>query len=274
MNGKTYRKPFAKKSFGQNFLVDPKYIRKIIDALDLSSGDTVVEIGAGRGALTEFLVEKTAKVFAIELDRDLVPVLRGRFGPLPNFELVEADALSLDFSMFASNTLKPKLVANLPYNISTAILQHLIEHRDIFSEMVLMFQREVVDRITAPVGTKDRGFLTLLVEAAFTAERLFNVPGSAFRPAPTVTSSTVRLIPKDSQVADQAQIRKVLSRGFAQKRKTLLNNFKSTLTDANQILKAAGIDPGRRAETLTLDEWIVLAKVIAAGDDKQNANVL
>ena len=263
MNGKTTRKPFAKKSFGQNFLVDPKYIQKIIDALDLTKEDTVVEIGSGRGALTEFLVEKAAKVFAIELDRDLVPVLRDRFGPLPNFELVEADALSLDFSIFASNTLKPKLVANLPYNISTAILQHLIEHRHIFSEMVLMFQREVVDRITAPVGTKDRGFLTLLVEDAFKAERLFNVPGSAFRPVPAVTSSIVRLIAKDSKVADQGLFRKVLSRGFAQKRKTLFNNFKSTINDANQVLAAADIDPNRRAETLTLDEWIRLTDVIA-----------
>lgn len=264
MYEKTSKKTFAKRSFGQNFLVDPRYIRKIIDSLTLTNEDTVVEIGAGRGALTEILVEKAGKVFAIELDRDLIPILRERFGSLTVFELVDADALTLDFAALTVGDSKPKLVANLPYNISTAILQRLTQQRWIFSEMTLMFQKEVVDRITARVGTRDRGYLTLLVESAFKATKLFDVPGSAFRPMPAVTSSMVRLVPIDSNIKDQQLFRKIVGQGFMQRRKTMANNFKSTLTGANQLLEICGIDPNRRAETLTLIEWIAFADAMAA----------
>lgn len=263
MNGPPTRKPFAKKSFGQNFLVDPKYIQKITDALALSAEDTVVEIGAGRGALTETLVEKAGKVFAIELDRDLIPILLGQFGSLANFELVDADALKLDFTELLAGESKAKLVANLPYNISTAILQRLIEHRWAFSELVLMFQREVVHRITAKPGNSDRGFLTLLVESSFNAVKQFDVPGKAFKPSPAVTSSVVRLVPIDSGITDEKLFRKLVSQGFMQKRKNLSNNFKSTLPEANRLLTNLGIDPNRRAETLTLDEWISFADAVA-----------
>ncbi len=263
MNRKPAQKPFAKKSFGQNFHVDPKYIQKIIEVLSLSDVDTVVEIGAGRGALTEMLLEKAGKVFAIEFDRDLIPILRQEFGSFPNFELVEADALFLDFTELVPSDKKAKLVANLPYNISTAILQRLIEHRWAFSEMVLMFQREVVHRITAKPGKTDRGFLTLLVESSFNAVKLFDVPGKAFNPPPDVTSSVVRLVPIDSGIADEKLFRKLVSQGFMQKRKNLSNNFKSTLPNANELMRGIGIDPNRRAETLTLDEWIGFADVIA-----------
>ena len=257
------KKPFAKKSFGQNFLVDPKYIGRIIDALALTEGDTVVEIGAGRGALTESLIEKAGKVLAIELDRDLVPLLSSQFGSHANFELIDADALTLDFTALVPSDKKAKLVANLPYNISTAILQRLIEHRWAFSEMVLMFQREVVHRITAKPGNADRGFLTMLVESAFNAAKLFDVPGKAFNPPPDVTSSVVRLVPIDSGITDEKLFRKLVSQGFMQKRKNLSNNFKATLPNANELMTVIGIDPNRRAETLTLDEWIGFADVIA-----------
>ncbi|MEO7673622.1 MAG: 16S rRNA (adenine(1518)-N(6)/adenine(1519)-N(6))-dimethyltransferase RsmA [Pyrinomonadaceae bacterium] len=262
MNGRPARKLFAKKSFGQNFLVDPKFITKVIDSLELTDTDTVVEIGAGRGALTASLVEKAGKVFAIEFDRDLVPVLRDQFGYRRNFELIDADALSLDFTAMLAGHSKAKLVANLPYNISTAILQRLIEHRFAFSEMVLMLQREVVTRITSKAGKSERGFLTLIVEAAFVTSKLFDVPGKAFKPAPAVVSSVVRLIPRCSGIADEQLFRKLVSRGFAQKRKNLANNFKATLPAANDLLTTLGIDPGRRAETLTLDEWALLTHAV------------
>lgn len=257
------RKPFAKKSFGQNFLVDPKYVQRIVDSLALNAEDTVVEIGAGRGALTEMLLEKAGKVFAIEFDRDLIPILRQEFGSFSNFELVEADALFLDFTALVPRDKKAKLVANLPYNISTAILQRLIEHRWAFSEMILMFQREVVHRITAKPGNTDRGFLTLLVESSFNAVKLFDVPGKAFNPSPDVTSSIVRLVPIDSGIADEKLFRKLVSQGFMQKRKNLSNNFKSTLPEGNQLLTNLGIDPNRRAETLTLSEWMSFANAVS-----------
>jgi 16S rRNA (adenine1518-N6/adenine1519-N6)-dimethyltransferase len=257
-------KPFAKKSFGQNFLVDPKYVQRIVDALALNAEDTVVEIGAGRGALTEILLEKAGKVYAIELDRDLIPVLRERFGALPNFELVDADALTIDFSVFAEKEHKPKLVANLPYNISTVILQRLIEYRFVFSEMILMFQREVAHRISARPGNSERGSLTVLVEAAFSVEKLFDVSPKAFIPQPKVVSAIVRLYPRASEVSDEQEFRKLLGAAFAKKRKTIGNNLKTAFGDWRQALDTTAIDANRRAETLTMDEWLRLHEAILA----------
>lgn len=252
------KQPFAKKSFGQNFLIDERVVGKIIDALDLKGDETIIEIGAGRGALTERLLEKAGQVIAIELDRDLIPVLQARFGVLGNFRLVEADALKATFAEIIGTDEKVKLVANLPYNISTAILQRLSDQRQVFSELILMFQREVVERITARPGHKERGFLSVLVEASFVSNKLFDVPGKAFRPIPMVMSSVVRLKPIDTQIDDPVLFRKIVSKGFLQKRKTIFNNFKGDFADAKSILEAAGIDPNRRSETLSLAEWIAL----------------
>jgi len=256
------RTPFAKKSFGQNFLVDHNYIQKIINAVDPTPDDLIIEIGPGRGALTERLVEKAGKVIAIELDRTLIPVLNQKFEPVQNFELVETDALNFDFVALTAGR-KAKLAANLPYNISTAILQRLTEQRAAFSEMVLMFQKEVVERITARPGNGDRGFLTVIVEAYLQAEWLFDVPPTAFRPIPKVDSSIVRLSPRENvDIADPILFRKIVSAGFMQKRKTLFNNLKGIVPDANRVLENAAIDPRRRAETLTVDEWIELCAAI------------
>ncbi|HEX8367212.1 MAG TPA: 16S rRNA (adenine(1518)-N(6)/adenine(1519)-N(6))-dimethyltransferase RsmA [Pyrinomonadaceae bacterium] len=266
---KPFAKPFAKKSFGQNFLVDKNYIDKIIGALDLQPDDAVIEIGAGRGALTEKLVESGASLTAIELDRDLIPILKEKFGASENFSLLEQDALKLNFKEAVKrqpatgNRQRSKLVANLPYYISTAILQKLIEQRDCFSEMILMFQREVVERITAEVGNKERGFLTVLVEAYLRAEKLFDVPPSAFRPAPKIRSAVVRLTPKAAvEIENEKLFRELVSAGFAQRRKTILNNLKNApanlkekIGDAENLLDDSRIDAARRAETLTPEEW-------------------
>jgi 16S rRNA (adenine1518-N6/adenine1519-N6)-dimethyltransferase len=257
---------FAKKSLGQNFLVDPNYVRKIIAALELKETDTVIEIGPGRGAITEYLVESGANVLAIELDRELVPVLNETFAGAKNFTVVEADATTIDFTNLLesqaqkTNDQKPKtkLVANLPYYISTPILQHLSTQRHLFDSLVLMFQKEVVDRITAKPGDSERGFLTVLVEAAFDVEKLFDVPPNAFRPVPKVTSSVARFVPKSEKIENEENFRKMLSVTFSQKRKTILNNLKTVFPDAKDILERSAIDLQRRAETLTLDEWLIL----------------
>lgn len=257
------RAPFAKKSFGQNFLVNESYIGRIVDAVGPAEDDLVIEIGPGRGALTERLVDRAGKVVALELDRDLHPYLSQKFESVQNFELVKGDALDFDFAELAAKQGKrAKLVANLPYNISTAILQRLIDQRTAFSGMVLMFQREVVERITAPPGSGERGFLTVITEAYLDTEYLFDVPPQAFRPAPKVYSSVARLVPKEEgtiEIGDPALFRKLVSAGFAQKRKTILNNLKNArdiVGDAAGVLEKSGIDPSRRAETLTLDEWM------------------
>ncbi len=268
MNSKTTnnRTVYAKKSFGQNFLVDGNYISKIIRALDPQIGETIVEIGAGRGALTEKLVESGANVVAIELEREMIAVLREKFAENENFQLIEADALKIDYSKFQIPNSKLKLVANLPYYISTAILQKLIEQRDYFSEMILMFQREVVERITAQEGGKERGFLSVLVQTYLETEKLFDAPPNAFRPAPKVWSSVVKLKPKkETEIADEKLFREIISLGFRQKRKTIHNNLKNGSEFLSEIFENRGgiknilakvqIAESRRAESLTLDEW-------------------
>lgn len=254
----TKSKPFAKKSFGQNFLVDENYINKIISALNPQTHETVIEIGAGRGALTEKLIELGANVLAIEFEREMIAVLKEKFSNSDNFNLIESDALKTDFTEITkSKDQKPKtkLVANLPYNISTAILQKLIEQRELFSEMVLMFQREVVERITAKEGTSERGFLSVLAQTYLETERLFDVPPNAFRPIPKVWSSVIRLKPKTVTIENETLFREIISAGFAQRRKTILNNLKLKFADAESVLHQAEIDTKRRAETLTLEEW-------------------
>ncbi len=256
------KKPvFAKKSLGQNFLNDDVYIEKIVAALNLVETDTVIEIGPGRAALTQKLVESGANVIAIELDRYFVPMLRDLFAENYNFTIYEQDALNVNFAELTENK-RVKLVANLPYNISTAILQRIIEQRESFSELVLMLQLEVVERISAKIGNSERGFLSVMTETAFTAEKLFDVPPEAFRPIPKVMSAVVRLKTVDStDIApfDEVRFRKIVSLGFMQKRKTILNNFKFTYTNADEILNKCGINPSRRAETLTVEEWKLLS---------------
>ncbi len=256
----------AKRSLGQNFLVDPNYIRKIVDSLELSASDTVVEIGSGRGAITEHLVESGAKVVAVELDREFVPMLREAFAENDNFSINEADATKVNFEeLIVANSRSAirdphstKLVANLPYYISTPILQHLSTQRHLFESLVLMFQKEVVDRITAKPGNSGRGFLTVLAEGAFHVEKLFDVPPTAFRPVPKVTSSVARFVPKPQLIDDEEAFRDLISIAFAQKRKTILNNLKVTYSDVKEKIERSGIDPQRRAESLHLSEWVSL----------------
>lgn len=253
--------PKAKKQFGQNFLRDESVVSRIVASLDLSPDETVIEIGPGTGALTAELSVQAGRVIAIEFDRDLIAPLNERFGASSNVTIVNSDALDVDLTALIDEP-PVKLAANLPYNISTAILQRLIEHRSLFSRLVLMFQREVVDRITASPGTKDRGFLTILTEDAFDAKRLFDVSPHAFVPVPKVWSSVVELRPKPGEIVNDRSKRNVVSRSFLQKRKTILNNLKGQFPNAAERLAELNIDATRRAETLTLDEWRRLANIL------------
>jgi len=264
----------AKKRLGQNFLVDETYARRIVGALGPRAGETVIEIGPGRGALTSLLLESGAQVVAVELDRELVPVLRERFARHENFRLFEADALRVDFCTAVEPATSARVVANLPYNISTAILQRLVEQRRCVPEMVLMLQREVVERITAPPGSAARGYLTVLVETFCESEALFDVPPGAFRPVPKVWSTVARLRAREGADAglDERMFLRLVGAGFAQKRKTILNNLRSAPADllglveaaggASTLLEDAGLDPRRRAEALTLAEWVGLTKTL------------
>ncbi|MDT7687457.1 MAG: rRNA (adenine1518-N6/adenine1519-N6)-dimethyltransferase [Acidobacteriota bacterium] len=266
--------PRAKKRLGQNFLVDETYARRIVGALAPRAGETVVEIGSGRGALTALLLESGARVVAVEFDRELVPLLRERFAGRENFVLVAADALEVDFCAVVEPAADARIVANLPYNISTAILQRLLEQRRCVREMVLMLQREVVERITARHGSAERGYLTVLVEAFCYTEALFDVPPGAFQPVPKVWSTVARLRVRETEAADldERLFLRTVSAGFAQKRKTIFNNLRSAPADLRSLVEAAGgaaalleavnVNPQRRAEALTLAEWAALTRAL------------
>ena len=260
--------PYPSKRLGQHFLQDQRAIRRIIEALAPRPGETIVEIGPGTGALTSALVESASRVIAVEFDSKLAPLLSERFAGLSNFRLVMADALTTDFCAEILPAPFARLVANLPYNISTAILQRLIAQRACFKEMVVMLQREVVERVLAPAGTTDRGYISVLVEAYCEAEKLFDVAPGAFRPPPKVWSSVMRLKfrPRMAiEVKDEELLWLSVSAGFAQKRKTILNNLRHASGRLQDVLKRNGgasivlckadVELKRRAETLTLDEW-------------------
>lgn len=263
------------KRLGQHFLTDRRIIDRIISALDPKTDETIIEIGPGRGALTKQLVAEAGSVVAVEFDRNLNPFLLEQFGSNANFKLIQGDALDIDFCSEIFPATQARLVANLPYNISTAILQRLIIQRHCLSEMVLMLQREVVDRITAPAGSTDRGYLSVVVEAYCETEKLFDVAPGAFRPAPKVWSTVIRLRPRPRltiPVKDEAQLWQIVSAGFAQRRKTILNNLRNAPAPLQGIIKKHGgasivlcqaeIDLQRRAETLTVEEWARMANFL------------
>ena len=260
--------PYPSKRLGQHFLRDQRIIHRIIDAVAPKRDETIIEIGPGTGALTSVLIERAGRVVAVEFDKKLSPLLQERFGSFENFKLVMGDALTVDFCKEILPAHSARLVANLPYNISTAILQRLIAQRGCLEEMVLMLQREVVERVLAPPGTTDRGYISVLVEAYCEAEKLFDVAPGAFRPPPKVWSSVMRLKFRtriNADLADQNLLWETVSAGFAQKRKTILNNLRHASGRLQESLKRnggasivlckAGIDLNRRAETLTVEEW-------------------
>ena len=260
--------PYPSKRFGQHFLKDKRTVQRIIDALAPRADETIVEIGPGAGALTTQLIEQAGRVVAVEFDNKLTPLLTEQFGSFPNFKLIMADALATDFCREIHPAKHARLAANLPYNISTAILQRLIEQRACLTEMVVMLQREVVERIMAPAGSSERGFLSVLVEAYCETEKLFDVAPGAFRPPPKVWSSVMRVRFRphlNTNVTDEELLWATVSAGFAQKRKTILNNLRNAPGRLGEVLKRNGgasivlckaaVELQRRAETLTVDEW-------------------
>lgn len=267
--------PYPSKRLGQHFLRDQRTIHRIIEVLAPKPEETIVEIGPGTGALTSVLVERAGRLIAVEFDNKLTPLLTERFGSFPNFNLLMADALTVNFCDEILPARTARLVANLPYNISTAILQRLIAQRACFEEMVLMLQREVVERVLARAGTSDRGFISVLVEAYCEAEKLFDVAPGAFRPPPKVWSSVMRVRFRsrlNAEVSDEGLLWETVSAGFAQKRKTILNNLRNASGRLHEILRRNGgasivlckaqIELQRRAETLTVEEWCRLVQAM------------
>ena len=268
-----------KRRFGQNFLVDRNVVNRIIAAVNPQATETIIEIGPGRGALTSQLVERAGRVIAIEFDRALIPELRAQFSGKSNLRIIEADALAADYCEITQPAQRARVVANLPYNIGTAILQRLIEQRACIADMTLMLQREVVDRITAEPGSTDRGYLSVFVEAYCEIEKLFDVSPQAFRPAPKVWSTVAALRVRERiavDVKDEKLLWQVVSAGFAHPRKTILNNLREAPEAIQELLKKrggasivlceAGIPPLRRAEMFALEEWGFLGNALSEID--------
>ncbi len=246
----------ARKRFGQNFLTDRRVIEQIVASIAPSADDRLVEIGPGQAALTGPLLARCPGLTAIEIDRDLAALLRQR---LPQLTLIEADALTYDFRRLRGDGALLRLVGNLPYNISSPLLFHLLEAIDCIADMHFMLQWEVVERMAAGPGSKVYGRLSVMLQARCRIEPLFKVPPTAFQPVPKVDSAIVRLIPHAQQPAPElVQALAQLTRSaFGQRRKTLHN----ALSDSPIVGRLAklGIDPSRRAESLALAEWLRLA---------------
>jgi len=261
--GKEHR---ARKRFGQNFLTDRAFIQQIIDTINPVAGELVLEIGPGQAALSEPLASSGAELHLLEIDRDLAARLQARFGSNGQAKVHTADALKIDFSRITGGR-SFRLVGNLPYNISTPLLFHVLQWSDLIVDMHFMLQREVVNRMAASPGTKAWGKLSVMCQLECEVLPLFDVPPEAFSPAPRVESSFVRLIPREKPpvvINDRAMFTQLVSQSFSMRRKTLRNCLKGLL-DESQIL-SVGIDPGARAETLGLEQFAALANLLEAAD--------
>jgi 16S rRNA (adenine1518-N6/adenine1519-N6)-dimethyltransferase len=259
----------ARKRFGQNFLVSPGVIHKIIDAVAPRAGDTVVEIGPGLGALTGPFLQRIDHLHVVEIDRDLIARLRQQF-PAERLTIHAGDALVFDFgALKGAGPLK--IVGNLPYNISSPLLFHLADYASQVSEMHFMLQKEVVDRMVAAPGSGDYGRLSVMLQYRYFMERLFIVPPGSFNPAPKVDSAVVRMIPRKVGIGETAVNEELFARlvmaAFSQRRKMLRNTLKEFAGEA--LLEAQGIAPTARAETLAVSDYVSLANVLAGRVDKK-----
>lgn len=256
-------KHVARKRFGQNFLHDQNVINRILSRFNPQNGEYIVEIGPGLGALTWPLLEQVDCLHAIELDRDLVAQFEADPRTRDRLYLHQHDALKFDFSSLVNPPGKLRVIGNLPYNISTPLLFHLLEFAPCISDMMFMLQKEVVQRITARPGGKNYGRLSVMLQSKCTVEKILDVQPSAFTPPPKVDSAVVQLIPHTAPVIDipdHEKFARIVKAAFAQRRKTLRNNLKGMMTEAE--IKAADVDPSARAETLSLANFSALAKQI------------
>ncbi|MCL4475937.1 MAG: 16S rRNA (adenine(1518)-N(6)/adenine(1519)-N(6))-dimethyltransferase RsmA [Nitrospirae bacterium] len=251
----------AKKRLGQNFLFDPSILKRIVQAARLSPDDTVVEIGPGPGRMTVMLAGCVKKVIAIELDRELYERLSSELSGYDNIDLVHGDALKFPYETLGEF----KVVANIPYYITTPILFKLLEHRDRLISITVTIQKEVAERIVARPGGKEYGVLSLMIQYYGNPKLEFIVPRGAFRPVPKVDSAVIHIeISQRPSVAvkDEKLFFRVIKTAFSQRRKMLLNSLKPITVDIKERLILAGIEPSRRPETLSIEEFARLADVL------------
>jgi len=261
-----------RKRFGQNFLEDPGIIDHIVSAIAPQNNDLMVEIGPGLGAITEHLVDQVGQMAVVELDRDLIPNLRISFATRNNFHIYEGDALKFDYNRIPTDLggEQMRIVGNLPYNISTPLLFHLISYQNQIADMHFMLQKEVVDRLAAGVGENSYGRLGIMIQYYCRVEPLFLVPPTAFNPPPKVDSAIVRLVPHETlPITTQCtrSLNKIVTTAFTQRRKTVRNALKSVADDA--LLEQAGISPEVRPEQVSLAQFARLTDLVLATDQPE-----
>ena len=263
------------KKYGQNFIGDPALLERIATVCDWQPGDRALEIGPGAGTLTRAIAREAEEVLAVEIDRRLAPLLEEPLADCANVHLVFTDALKADLDALMRDTLgwdgRYKLIANLPYYITTPLIMHVLEDSEKVSELVIMVQKEVGERLCAAPGSKAYGAVTVMVQYAATVARAFDVGRHAFVPAPEVDSTILNLIPYEKrpiQAQSDAVLRRVVKAAFSQRRKTLRNSLSSLGCDKaliKQALEAASIEDSRRAETLSVAEFVALADAFYEG---------
>ncbi len=261
--GKEVKKFRPTKKLGQNFLKDAAVVTRICDAAELSEGDTVIEAGPGHGILTEKIQEKAGLLYAVEKDTRLYDQLKTKFSGAGNVKIINGDFLKTDIKKFkTSDTLK--FVSNIPYNITSPILSILIENSRMFSDVVIMVQRELGDRMRSSPGVRVYGSLSVIVQTYFEIKKVCLVPPEAFKPKPKVESIVLKLNPTDKyskKISDHSLYKSIVRASFSSKRKMLSNSLRSAFAKdyIDACLKRSGIEGKRRAETLTIEEFIKLA---------------
>jgi 16S rRNA (adenine1518-N6/adenine1519-N6)-dimethyltransferase len=249
-----------RKRFGQHFLEDNDIIQHLVDVIAPTPGQSIVEIGPGQGALTIPVLRKSAAIDVVELDRDLIPILIHRCKDVGALNVFQADALAFDFSQLAKNSKPLRVIGNLPYNISTPLIFHLLTFANIIEDMHFMLQKEVVERMAAQVGDDAYGRLSIMVQYYCEVSSLFDVPPEAFNPPPKVDSSIVRLVPRKIillRAIDYAHFENLVKTAFNQRRKTLRNSLK-TLVNSEDWLRN-DIDPTLRPEELNVTDYVKLS---------------
>ena len=257
------RPHYARKRFGQNFLHDENVIRKIVDAISAAKEDHLLEIGPGLGALTKELAKTGATIHCVELDADLAKSLRTEFQEYDSIKIIEGDALKFDLNSIATEKRSLRVIGNLPYNISTPIIFHLLKNSELIRDMTFMLQLEVIQRMVSKVGKRNYGRLSLMVQYYCEVEHLFNVASSAFSPKPKVVSALARLKPHSStsiRAKDSDCLQTVIRTAFNQRRKTLRNSLKTIIPEA--LLDQIAINKNQRPQDITLNEYVEISNAV------------
>ena len=273
---------FAKKSFGQNFLIDDNILQGIVDSANVTSEDTIVEIGPGLGNLTHYILEKGAKVIAFEIDNDMIDILKDRFANNTNLDIVNQDILKVDMEEYFDNK-KVKIIANLPYYITTPIIFKLLEYRKNIDSITIMIQKEVADRIAALPCSKDYGVLTINTNYMADIKRIFNVPNTSFIPAPNVTSSVIQIVPNEEKekalgIKDEETFKELIKKAFSARRKKLSNSLSNTgikgmtKQDIDNVIEKVGLNPNCRAEEVSIEAYVKMENIISGRQKETSVN--